>query len=85
MDFDANLKKLMEIHWYFYKSIEIDGNSWKFTGRHGTEIDGNSWKFMRSLWKLMGIHGNFKKNMEIQRSFWKFMESLWKFKEVYGN
>jgi hypothetical protein len=71
MEFDANLKKLMEIHWYFYKSIEIDRNSWEFTGRHGMEIDGNSWKFMRSLWKLMGIHGNFKK--------------IWKFNEVFGN
>jgi hypothetical protein len=35
------------------------------------EIDGNSWKFMRSLWKLMGIHGNFKK--------------ICKFNEVFGN
>ena len=58
--------------------MEIDGNSSKFI----EAAYGNSWKFMRSLWKLMGIHGNFKKNMEIQRSFWKLMEIHGKSMEI---
>lgn len=88
MENERYLKNLMEIHVFFYKSM--DGNSWKCTDLHGNlkklmEIDGNSWKVMRSLWKLMDIHGNFNVNMETQRNLWKLMEiqkRIWKFMDI---
>ena len=88
MENERYLKNLMEIHVFFYKSM--DGNSWKCTDLHGNlkklmEIDGNSWKVMRSLWKLMDIHGNFNVNMETQRNLWKLMEILKKIMEIHGH